>query len=148
MNLGKDQHFLLCSPLIYDDLCVMANRKRHILIIDDNEDIVNMMRLMLQMKNYDVSAQMSVTGLEETLNKTWPDLIIMDMLLSGADGRVVCRFLKDSDHYNHIPVLMISAHPSAKKECIDAGADAFLEKPFDMQEFFNAVGNTLPLKQD
>ena len=72
----------------------MANRKRHILIIDDNEDIVNMMRLMLQMKNYDVSAQMSVTGLEETLNKTWPDLIIMDMLLSGADGRVVCRFLK------------------------------------------------------
>ena len=90
---------------------------------------------------------MSVTGLEETLNKTWPDLIIMDMLLSGADGRVVCRFLKDSDHYNHIPVLMISAHPSAKR-MHDAGADAFLEKPFDMQEFFNAVGNTLPLKQD
>lgn len=126
----------------------MANGKQQILIIDDNEDIVNMMKLMLQMKGYEVSAQMNITLLEESINKSFPDLIIMDMLLSGADGRIVCQSLKRNVEYKQIPVLMISAHPSARKECLDAGADAFLEKPFDMQEFFTAVNQSLQLKQE
>ncbi len=126
----------------------MATSKQHILIIDDNEDIVNMMKLMLQMKGYEVSAQMNITLLEESINKSFPDLIIMDMLLSGADGRIVCQSLKRNAGYKKIPVLMISAHPSARKECLDAGADAFLEKPFDMQEFFTAVNRSLQLKQE
>jgi len=70
------------------------------------------------------------------------------MLLSGGDGRVICKSLKDNPELAHIPVLMISAHSYAKKECLDSRADAFLEKPFDMQDFLNTVKKSLLLRKE
>ncbi|MEO8590402.1 MAG: response regulator [Flavobacteriales bacterium] len=64
----------------------------------------------------------------------------MDMLLSGVNGCDVCRVLKAKEDLRAIPVLMISAHPGAQKECLAAGADAFMAKPIETAEFNAAVG--------
>ena len=112
---------------------------KHILVIDDNEDILHMLKAMLQMKGYKVSMRESAIGIENDLSDNKPDMIIMDMLLSGADGREICKILKENETFSAIPLLMISAHPNARKDCLAAGANFFLEKPFDMNELFSKI---------
>lgn len=117
----------------------MSTNIKKVIIIDDNEDIVAMLKTMLEMKGYNVYIKMNVTGLEDSISKIMPDLIIMDMLLSSVDGRTVCKSLKGDKRFESIPVLMISAHPTAEEKCLDAGADLYLAKPFDMKDFFSTV---------
>ena len=117
------------------------------MIIDDNKDIVAMLNAMLSMKGYNVFIKLNVDDIEDSLIELWPDLIIMDMLLSGVDGRKICRSLKNDSRFDPISVLMISAHPNAKEECLNAGADMFLGKPFDVKDFFNAVEKSLILRK-
>lgn len=117
----------------------MAATAPHILIIDDNEDILYMIKVMLEMNGYKVNAKQDVVELESILIELSPDLILMDMLLSGADGREICKTLKANKKFSHIPVIMISAHPSARKECMENGADYFIEKPFDMNDLLATV---------
>ncbi len=114
-----------------------------ILIIDDNEDIVMMLKAMLSLKGYQVEVRTNPIGLKEHLKSLTPDLILMDMLLSGADGREICEELKADSSFSAIPILMISAHPSAKEDCLAAGTDHFLAKPFEMKDLFAMVQKAL-----
>jgi CheY-like chemotaxis protein len=113
------------------------------MVIDDNEDILFMLQAMLRIKGYKVSIKVNMDDLEQTISELSPDIILMDMLLSGADGREVCRKLKADPIFAAIPVIMISAHPEAKEKCFEAGANFFLEKPFEMSEIFEVVSNAL-----
>ena len=115
----------------------------HIMVIDDNEDILYMLQAMLKIKGYKVSIKMNMDNLEQTISELSPDIILMDMLLSGADGREVCKQLKANPAFAAIPIIMISAHPEAKIKCLEAGANFFLEKPFEMSEIFEVVSNAL-----
>jgi len=117
----------------------MSNNHQHILVIDDNEDILHMLKTMLELKRYKVSIRDNAEEIEKTIDVLKPDIIIMDMLLSGMDGRDVCRELKKNPSTSNIPLLMISAHPNAQSTCLEAGADYFLSKPFDMNDFFDKV---------
>lgn len=121
----------------------MSITKKRILVIDDNEDISNMTKIMLEMKDYTVSVKTNTIFIEDYIKEFLPDLIIMDMLLSGTDGREVCRSLKSSSDLGHLSILMMSAHPHARQGCLEAGADYFLEKPFDIQGFYQAVEKVL-----
>ena len=115
----------------------MALKKdSHILLIDDNEDILMMMKAMLGLKGFKVSATGDVEGIESTIRDLEPDIIIMDMLLGGYDGKEICKQLKTNEEFSPIPVVMLSAHPNGEKECLQAGADYFLEKPFEMERLF------------
>ena len=118
----------------------MTTGKSHILIIEDNEDIMTMLTAMLEMKGYKVSTNLNYFEIESSIKDLDPDAILMDMLLSGVDGREICKLLKGHhDGLAKIPVIMISAHPNAEKECLEAGADYFLEKPFEMDVFFKVI---------
>lgn len=143
MNWEKVPSFhLLCQLLIkhfHIQTFIKKKQMKHILVVDDNEDILHMLKAMLQMKGYKVSLQTSALEIENELLNTNPDMIIMDMLLSGTDGREVCKTLKQKQEFAKIPLLMISAHPSARHDCLTAGADFFLEKPFDMNELFSKI---------
>ena len=110
-----------------------------ILIIDDNEDIVFMLKAMLTLKGYKVDVKTNTAKLDEHLTDIRPDIILMDMLLSGSDGREVCKKVKANKSFSDIPIIMISAHPTAKEDCLNAGADFFLAKPFDMKNLFAQV---------
>jgi DNA-binding response OmpR family regulator len=108
-------------------------------VIDDNVDILYMLQAMLKHKGYKVSIKENTTGIEAFVVALNPGLILMDMLLSGADGRELCRQFKLNNAIAAIPVIMLSAHPQARVECIAAGADFFVEKPFEMQELLKTV---------
>jgi DNA-binding response OmpR family regulator len=117
----------------------MSVQQLHILVIDDNEDILFMLQAMLRHKGYKVSIKENPNEVEAAINDLSPAIILMDMLLSGADGREICTKLKSNPAFSAIPIVMLSAHPHARTECLAAGADYFLEKPFEMSDLFQTV---------
>ena len=121
----------------------MQVKHSHILIVDDNEDILMMLRAMLKHKGYAVSIKDNPENIESVVKDLSPDLILMDMLLSGADGCEICKRLKTDSRFTSIPIIMISAHPYAKADCLKAGADYFLDKPFEMNEILKTLENIL-----
>ncbi len=108
-------------------------------MVEDNEDILFMIKAMLEMKGYGVIAKDSPSNIEQAIVEAQPDIILMDMLLSGADGREVCQKIKAGNELSHIPIIMISALPDAEISCLGAGANYFLSKPFDMYDLFSTV---------
>lgn len=105
-----------------------------ILAIDDDPDIGNMLKMILEYKGYSVIVLENTEDLKAIILKQGINVIIMDMLLSGTNGTDICADLKKDISISHIPLIMMSAHPDAKKICIAAGADDFIPKPFDIDE--------------
>ena len=117
----------------------MADSKNHVLVVEDNDDILLMLKAMLTHRGFRVTTSITTDHLESIISDVKPDVILMDMLLSGNDGRDVCRSLKSQSEFSSIPIVMISAHPQAKEECLKAGADFFIPKPFEMKDLLSAL---------
>ncbi len=117
--------------------------KSKILIIDDETAILNALQIFLEQEGYDVEA---VDKYEDYLEKhegVLPDLIILDIILLDEDGREIAKRLKSNAKTKHIPIIMISAHPNAEQTSLKAGANAFLPKPFDMDELLTTISSLL-----
>jgi len=116
-----------------------------ILIVDDDPSILDALRFLFEDEGYRV--QTSEKGdYAESLrdeNGGLPDLIVLDVLLSGKDGRTICRKLKSQEETRHIPVVMISAYPDAERSSKEVGADAFVAKPFAIDEVLATVAALL-----
>ncbi len=108
-----------------------------ILVIDDEESILEVVQIVLEGEGYTVQTSMDSSVLQHLT--TLPHLILLDVLLAGEDGREVCKRIKANSRLQHIPVIMLSAHSDANKVVDTCGADAFLEKPFDVDVLINVV---------
>ncbi|GJM27932.1 MAG: hypothetical protein DHS20C17_05670 [Cyclobacteriaceae bacterium] len=115
----------------------------HVLIIEDNKDLLTMLNLMLERNAYTVSIKRDITDLESTISALSPDVILMDMLLADADGSAICKNLKQDKRYSKIPIVMTSALPSARARCLQAGADQFIGKPFDMEDLLEILSKAI-----
>jgi DNA-binding response OmpR family regulator len=115
---------------------------RTILVVDDDPDILGAIQLTLEFAGYAVIPSMKgeyAQNLHDG-NGGLPDLIILDILLSGTDGRLICKQLKSRDDTKQIPIIIISAHPDARASAMEAGADDFLAKPFDIDDLIALTG--------
>jgi len=112
---------------------------KHILILDDDPDICTMIKMVLEYHGFMAIEADNEEKANQVLSSQQVDLIIMDMLLSGVDGTDVCRRIKSDKEKRSIPVLMFSAHPTAKETCLSAGADDFIPKPFEMNELIAKI---------
>jgi CheY-like chemotaxis protein len=121
----------------------MSNPKK-ILIIDDNRDILEVLGIILRTAGYEVEQHDNGAPLATLAERNeYPDLIILDVLLSGHDGRDLCHNIKDDPITEKIPVIMISAYPTAARTAKEAGANIFLQKPFSMNDLLAAVEQLL-----
>lgn len=114
-----------------------------ILVIDDDPDICAMLKMVLDYHGYNTSEAENEEEARAVLSAGRVHLIIMDMLLSGADGTDICSRLKKDQHTSSIPILMFSAHPNARNNCLAAGADDFISKPFEMNDMLARVKSFL-----
>ena len=117
----------------------MDNRAKNILVVDDDPDILAFMQAMLEDAEYIVATAEKGTYLENLQAGDFPHVIVLDMLLSGSDGRKLTSQLKSQQETKHIPIILLSAHPSAEQEARAYGADDFLAKPFEMDDFLAMV---------
>jgi DNA-binding response OmpR family regulator len=121
----------------------VQTEKAKILVLDDDPDIGVMLKLMMEFKGHSAIVATTAQQTYALLKENEVGLIIMDMLLSGANGTEICRKLRSDPATNHIPILMTSAHPNAKAVCLEAGADDFIIKPFDMNDILTRVRGML-----
>lgn len=116
-----------------------------ILVIDDDVDILSVMEILLSMKGFNVEVTAKGENTFPKIESFKPDLILLDVLISGYDGRVICKQLKANEVTRHIPVIMFSAHPGAAATIADYGADDFISKPFDVNNLLKKVNAHLGL---
>lgn len=116
--------------------------RKTILIVDDDAAICEVLQLMLEDAGYGVDIQPDG---QETLQmvEPFPDLVFLDIWVSGTHGRDICQHLKGQDATRHIPIILLSAHREIQRIANDAGADGFLTKPFQMEEVLSLVAHYL-----
>ena len=117
----------------------MQSRQQKILVVDDEPDILEFLQELLEQEGYAVTTTDNAECLENLQNGGLPDLILMDVLLSGKDGRELVQYLKSQEETGHIPVIMFSAHPGAEETAQVAGADDFVAKPFEIDELMAKI---------
>ena len=121
--------------------------KSLILVLDDDPDICIMIKMVLDYYGYDAMDAENEENARKIISSNHVDLLIMDMLLSGVDGTDICRQLKQDKKTSSIPILMFSAHPTAKESCLAAGADDFISKPFEMNDMMDKISFFLERKK-
>jgi CheY-like chemotaxis protein len=115
---------------------------KKVLIVDDDESIVEVVQMILEGEGYQVDASLNGDCIPEFPGGL-PDLILLDVLLLGEDGREICQQLKRDPGKAHIPVIMLSAYSDANKFIGVSGADGFIEKPFDVDVLITIVAKYL-----
>ncbi len=123
-----------------------ATERKRILVIEDDSDILEMTRLLLAEKNFDVvTAVDAFDGLKEFFRHP-PDLVLADALLPLMTGLDLCRIIKTHPDSKSLPVIMLSA--AAQEDEIrsgyDVGASEYLVKPFTSQDLFDTIAKHLP----
>ena len=114
-----------------------------VLIVDDDEDLLEMVTLMLRANQMQVTGLATATRLLETLQTDPPDLLLMDIFLGDNDGRQICRELKNSGSYPHLPIFLYSAGDISAASINESTADHFFRKPFEMQQLVSRIHQTL-----
>jgi DNA-binding response OmpR family regulator len=117
----------------------MPDRQKKIVIVDDDIDILEALQAMLEDEGYNVVTTEKGEEVEKLSQLEHPDLILLDMLLSGNDGREIARQLRSQESTRNIPILMLSAHPTAEKDIQTFEVNGFLAKPFEMEDLLAKV---------
>ncbi len=118
-----------------------------ILAVDDDEAILRLMQELLQSRRYRVLTAKAGREALARVREAMPDLVVLDGMLPEVHGFEICRQLKTSERFRHIPVLMVSAVHVGWRFAADVkekyGADDYLEKPFQPSEFLRRVETLL-----
>lgn len=116
----------------------MQLKSKRIMIADDDPSIVDLLSIMLETEGYEVTSTLNGNSLLN-INTDLPDIILMDISMAGVDGREVCRKLRENDLTQHIPIVMVSGSDDMEPSVLDAGANDFLAKPFDLHELLDKI---------
>jgi PleD family two-component response regulator len=110
--------------------------KARLLIVEDDADIANMLRIFFTGLKYDVDiASRGGEALERT-RQSLPHLIVLDIMLPDMDGFEVCRILRTNTRTSHVPIIFLTQKDerSNKLQGLELGADDYITKPFDIEE--------------
>ncbi len=113
-----------------------------ILVADDEESIVEVISLFLQYNGFKTLEAFDAQTAVELVNEK-PDLIILDVWFGAVDGTTLCRNFKQQEATKDIPILMFSAARDLRNYTLEAGADGYIEKPFDITELLKHVKSLL-----
>lgn len=112
--------------------------RKKVLIAEDDPAILDAMKMILEDEGYEV--QTTVDGaVIENMSSDLPDVLLLDIWLSGTNGQELCKRLKAQELTRNIPVIMVSANRDGKKIALEAGADDFIAKPFEVEELLSKV---------
>ncbi|MBO7378904.1 MAG: response regulator [Bacteroidales bacterium] len=115
-----------------------------VLVVEDNNDVAEYMHMLLHLHYRVRTATDGYDALHKTENEL-PDLIVTDLMMPGMDGYALCRMVRQSEVIGDVPIIVVSARSEAddRIRAIDEGADAFLLKPFNANEFLSLVAHLL-----
>lgn len=115
--------------------------KQKILIADDDQGILDAIQLMLQIADYDVDVVKEGKKVVSRIRDTKPDLLLLDLWMSGVNGVDVCNEIRRNKEMKDLPVILVSANSEIKKNAARAVFNDYIAKPFDMDELLTKIKN-------
>jgi DNA-binding response OmpR family regulator len=114
--------------------------RKRILIVDDDSDIVEILSYVLLEAGYETRVLTHGETIFNDIKEFKPTLILMDVMLGGMDGRVVCHSIKTDPSTSSLPVILISGtHDLAKSLYLPGAPDDFIAKPFNLDNLLKKV---------
>ena len=116
-------------------------QKPKILLVEDDEDIVALIRLQAEISGYRFAAAYDGLNGYEAVQKELPDLVVLDIMLPGQNGLEVCKRMKANQKLDHIPIIIVSAKSEETDVVLglELGADDYIAKPFSPRVLFSRV---------
>lgn len=111
---------------------------KKILVADDDPAILHSVKMLLEDEGYDVETAVG-DRTAQAVTDHLPNLILLDIWMSGMDGRDICKRLKSQASTKDIPIIMISAHQDTEMIAREAGADDYVLKPFDIFKLLGKI---------
>ena len=118
--------------------------QKKFLIIEDDPDILDILKLIFQSEGYIVYTSLSGKETQQVIDIA-PDLILLDLRLSalGKEGAEICKRLKSEQLTRQIPVILLSAETDIKIVCSTCGANDYMRKPFDVDRLTSKVNDMI-----
>lgn len=111
---------------------------KRILVVDDNEDLTQIVSLVLKSNGYEVETCNSIPDAHSYVKDWQPEVLVLDINVSGEDGRYFCSNLKENTN-TPVKVILMSGYDNNLGAAIWHGADDFIAKPFGMEELVGKV---------
>jgi len=119
-----------------------ACMKKKVVVVEDDESIRDILQIILEREGYSTINCRDGNGIFRGTVEV-PDLYMIDRQLSGADGLEICKYLKQNEPTSQVPIIVLSATPGIENIAKNAGADAFIEKPFSKKLLVETIGNII-----
>lgn len=118
--------------------------RKHVLVVDDDIDVANYLKLLLS-DSYRVDICFDADSAVRMMEEDAPDVLISDVVMPGKTGLDLCRSVKNDLQLSHIPVILVTARTMIESqiEGLNAGADAYVTKPFDPSYLTALIKSTL-----
>ncbi len=127
----------------------MTGSKKKILVIDDTVDITKLIKISLESEGYDVvTANSGMEGIKKVLTER-PDLVVLDVVMPGANGYEICARIKD-EISSSLPVIMLTAQVRTIDERIGfmSKADAYIRKPESTEKLLPEIERLLKITKN
>lgn len=137
---------IINGPQIDQPIC-QNNIK--ILLVEDNEELLNLVKSILQARYYVYTATNGIDAIN-IVNKNDIDIIVSDVMMPGMNGIELCKTIKSDIETSHISIILLTAKNSIndRVECYNAGADAYISKPFELKVLEARINNFISGKQN
>ena len=116
---------------------------KKILILDDDTDILSICTYILEEMGWEVFTRSSCNGIIELVREVQPNVILMDNWIPDSGGIVATQTIKSHPEFKSIPIIYFSANHDIKNLSLEAGADTYLEKPFDISQFEEIINSVV-----
>jgi DNA-binding response OmpR family regulator/anti-sigma regulatory factor (Ser/Thr protein kinase) len=122
----------------------MNTKKNSILIVEDNLEIQKLLREVLQ-ETYKIYTADHGRDAIAKIKKHIPDIVVSDIMMPLMNGIELCNFIKQDENLNHTPVILLTAKTQVNDKLLglESGADAYITKPFNIEELSKTISNML-----
>jgi DNA-binding response OmpR family regulator len=110
-----------------------------ILIIDNDEDILDVLQEALHYEGFEVVTALNTDDILSAVKLYQPDILMIDYLLNGINGGELCSQVKKNTSTCHLPVVIISAYPRVLQSLGTYECNAFIAKPFDLNDLTHTL---------
>jgi DNA-binding response OmpR family regulator len=121
----------------------MHSNMKKIMVVDDEKDLLALVKGYLKRAGYDVAVTTSCKEGEDILASFKPNLIFLDINVGSEDGRQMCKQIKSLAEHKHIPIVLISANDDLLGTYKEYDADSFLKKPFQPSQLLEVAASYL-----
>lgn len=122
--------------------------KKRIHILEDDQEIRNVIEILLKDEGFELQLSSSFSELKKNIQDAMPDLFLLDVMLPDGNGAEICEDLKTDIFTKHIPIIVMSAQNNSEQKAIDAFADDYISKPFDIYDVLERINIQIKKSQD